>query len=177
MRMKNTVSVVAIVVGLAWAVAPSTAATKVFLLAGQSNMDGYGISGALPAPYNAPQPAVHFWSNSGWTNLRGGLGSSTAGYAAFGPEVTFGYQIHAMFPGDNVYLVKYAAGGTALADAADQWTPDGNGGVYNAFKPTVEAALLNLANAGLSPSIAGMIWMQGEADTSSPPTPRFTRPI
>jgi len=147
--------------GFVLADVPAAAAIKVFLLAGQSNMVGYGVVADLPAPYHAPLPNVKFWDSgsSQWTALRGGFGG-TAAY--FGPEVSFGYQIHRMFPKDDVYLVKYAVGGTNLAV---DWNPDGSGRYYTAFKSTVSAALQNLSHAHLSPTIAGMIWMQGESDT------------
>lgn len=171
MKMKPTACMIALVTSLFGAVAPTLAETKVFLLGGQSNMDGYGSNAAeLPAPYNVPQPDVKFWHNNGWEDLQGGFGSSPA---FFGPEVTFGYQIHAMFPDDDIYLVKYAVGGTALADPANEWTPNGSGTTYNTFKATANAALQNLRNAGLSPTIAGMIWMQGEADTAPAYAPAY----
>lgn len=165
MKMRTTVCVVAIVACLAWATSPSVAATMVFLMGGQSNMDGYGVCSQLTSPYNSPQTAVKYWNNNGWDDLQGGFGGTSA---YFGPEVSFGYQIHAMFPTDDIYLVKYAVDGTYLADAYHQWTPNGSGVVYNAFKSTVEAALQNLRTAGLSPSISGMAWMQGECDALDP---------
>ena len=141
------------------------AATKVFSLGGQSNMDGWALTSEMPAPYNVPQPDVKYWNDNGWADLQGGFGQSSS---SFGPEVSFGSSLHAMFPNDSIYLVKYAAGGTALADPAGQWTPNGSGWVYNNFKSTADAALQNLRNAGLSPSIAGMAWMQGESDAVNP---------
>jgi hypothetical protein len=140
----------------------NVAGTKVFLLAGQSNMEGCGggyNDDPLPAPYKAPQPTVKYWSEGGWIDLRGGFGDTAS---TFGPEVTFGYILHRrVFPTEDIYLVKYAVGGTNLAV---RWKPDGSGDCYNAFKSRVTAAMKNLAAAGKSPKIVGMIWMQGETD-------------
>ena len=58
-------------------------------------------------------------------------------------------------------MVKYAIGGTTLTT---DWKPDGTGYCYTAFKAAVKAAMQNLTRANLSPSIAGMIWMQGEGE-------------
>jgi hypothetical protein len=171
--MRKAVFVIAILVPLAGAVVPSRASTLVYLMGGQSNMDGYGVSAELPVMYSAPQTGVKFWKNNTWVNLQGGFGSSTAGFAAFGPEVSFGRQMSAMFPDDDIYLVKYAIGGTALADPANEWTPNGSGWVYNAFKANANAALKNLGDAGLSPKLAGMLWMQGEADASPGYAPAY----
>ena len=159
--MKAATGVFALVMSLVLAAMPAAAANKVFLLAGQSNMQGVGVAADLPAPYNAPQSNVKFWNN-GWVDLRGGFGYAS-GY--FGPEVTFGYTLaHTVFPNDNIYLVKCASGGSALADQAKRWTTKGSGVCYNTFTSTVNAAMRNLRDAGLSPAIVGMIWMQGESD-------------
>jgi hypothetical protein len=147
---------IALAIVLAGLATDADAATKVFLLGGQSNMVGVGEVAQLASPYNVPQSAVKFWDNAGggWVNLQGGFGASSA---YFGPEVGFGSKIHALFPTDSIYLVKYAVGGTNLAV---DWNPDGNGAVYNTFKGIVTTAMQSLTN----PQIAGMIWMQGESD-------------
>ena len=73
---------------------------------------------------------MKFWNNAsgGWVNLQGGFGANST---YFGPEVSFGSQLHALFPTDSIYLVKYAVGGT---DLAVDWNPNGSGACYNAFK-------------------------------------------
>jgi hypothetical protein len=158
---------------------PAMAATKVFLLAGQSNMQGVGAwpggetgrgyypaDAPCPAPYNATQTAVGFWNNNAWVSLQPGFGGIAG--VEFGPEVSFGYTLHnAVFPGDDIYLVKYAVSSTGLADSSHQWTPNGSGTTYNTFKSKVNAAMQNLTAAGKSPVISGMIWMQGETDAAN----------
>ena len=136
------------------------AATKVFLLAGQLNMAGEGTAANLPSPYNTPQTDVHFWNSSQWVSLQGGFGDGSSG-TLFGPEVTFGYTLRQLFPKDDIYLVKYGLTSTSLAV---QWNPNGSGACYNTFKTTANAALANLSVADKSPTVAGMIWMQGEND-------------
>jgi hypothetical protein len=177
---------------------PVLAETKVFLLGGQSNMSGVGgYSGYLhespwsdapynhtdkpcPAPYNAPQKAVRFWNfgygkkpadfvnapeaGNGWVDLQPGFG-----YRAdqFGPEVSFGYRLHQLFPNDEIYLIKHAIGGTSLAV---DWNPNPQamGPQYKTFEKRVQAALADLEKAGKKPVIVGMIWMQGENDSTVP---------
>ncbi len=97
------------------AAVPAAAATKVFLLAGQSNMGGCGVSAELVGPlamYSGSQPAVNFWNSGG--NQWAPLSSTFGGNTYFGPEVSFGYQMHAAFPNDDIYLVKWSYGGTSL---------------------------------------------------------------
>ena len=107
--MRNSICVVAIAVSLVWVSVPATAATKVFLIGGQSNAAGTGTAADLPASYNVPQPDVRFWnySNNGWIDLQPGLGDTSND---IGPEVGFGYTLNNLFPGDDVYLIKLDAG-------------------------------------------------------------------
>ena len=139
---------------------PATAATKVFLLAGQSNMSGYTTGLPTTPPYDAPQPDVRFWNydNNGWIDLQPGLGHTPND---IGPEVGFGYTLNNLLPGDDIYLVKHSALSTSLAV---KWNSNGTGAEYNTFKTRVNTAMANLTGGELSPTIAGMIWMQGESD-------------
>lgn len=136
------------------------AKARVFVLTGQSNMLGLGVNDELNPPYNAPQNDVNFWDN-GWVDLQPGYGTDLYGAGErFGPELSFGRSIKDAYPDDEIYLVKYAVGGTALHD---DWAP-GTGSQYVALMDTLEAALLNLDNANIDYDIAGILWMQGESD-------------
>jgi hypothetical protein len=162
--MIRPICILAILLGVVLTVSPAMAATKVFLLGGQSNMAGCGAGEwdvACPSPYNAPQTAVKFWSSSSWVNLQPGFGFPNSVPNSFGPEVSFGYRLHQLLPNDDIYLVKLGVSGTNLA--AD-WNPDAPGATYTTFKTTAAAAIQNLTAAGKSPTVAGMIWMQGESD-------------
>ncbi len=179
--MKKTVYIIALVTGIVCAAVSARAETKVFLLGGQSNMAGLGgYDFPLPTPYSVPQPNVQFWNygpgtqpdptyginypgvGTGWVDLQSGFGHKPE---HFGPEVTFGYTLNNIFPDDDIYLIKE---GISSQDLAVHWNPDGTGNIYNIFKSRVDAAMQNLTDAGLSPTIAGMIWMQGESDALNP---------
>ncbi len=131
--------------------------TRVFLLGGQSNMNGLASVTNLPAPYDAVQGDVAFWKNGSWVALAPGYGTRSE---YFGPEVSFGYTLKQALPIDRIYLVKYAANGTALYD---DWAP-GTGPQYTAFMSTANAALANLDAKGVDYEISGMLWLQGESD-------------
>jgi hypothetical protein len=155
------IAVIGALAALLWPAAPVTATTEVYILSGQSNMVGWGVVSELSPPYSQPQPAVRFWSNGGWVSLQGGF-AEDAGH--FGPEVGFGARLHELSPANDIYLVKYAIGGTSLAV---DWNPNGTGACYNALKVAVASAMTNLRTQGRSPVIAGMTWMQGEQDTGN----------
>jgi len=160
--------VAGLVISCVLATNSASAATKVFLLGGQSNMAGRGQANELAAPYNAAQTSVKLWSNrtsNAWVDLQSGFGAEAPD---FGPEVSFGYAVKQFFPADEIYLIKYGIPATNLAF---NWKPSGTGTIssaegyyYNVFQETANAAINNLIAAGKSPAIAGMLWMQGESD-------------
>ena len=141
------------------------AKARVFLMAGQSNMLGQGISAELTPPYNTAQTDVAYWKNIRWVDLAPGFGRGTD----FGPEFTFGRAVKDALPSDTIHLVKYAVSGTNLYK---QWKPGANiplitmqgGPQYTTFMTTANAALDKLKRDGIEYELSGMLWMQGEAD-------------
>ncbi|NIA22206.1 MAG: PEP-CTERM sorting domain-containing protein [Anaerolineaceae bacterium] len=129
---------------------------KVFLLGGQSNMDGRALTSELPTALQAPQDDVPFYT---WelTTLR-------PGDTYFGPEVTFGRTVADAFGTETFALIKYAAGGTNLHD---DWNP-ASGDTYATFRDRVTDGMAALTVAGYDPQIVGMLWTQGERDTWDP---------
>jgi len=126
---------------------------KVFLLGGQSNMDGRGATSGLPVALQSPQTDVLLYEG-------GTLGDLQPGGSQFGPEVTFGRMIADARPGDDFALIKYAVSGT---DLYGDWNP-ASGAAYNSFSNTVTNGLTALTNAGHTYEIVGMLWTQGEND-------------
>lgn len=145
---------------------------QVYLLAGQSNMDGYAYVSGLPPSLQVAQLDVRlYWSgNARWTALAPASFGTAYGVEYFGPEVTFGRYLADQHPERSFALIKHAVGGT---DLAQYWYPgeerddptQGDG--YQVFLATIDAALAELDAAGTDYEIAGMIWMQGEADAYS----------
>lgn len=133
---------------------------KVFLLGGQSNMVGTGVStsGLPTSPTNLQNPqndVLFHYNNSGLTTLRPGSGNS------FGPEITFGRTIADAFPDEHFALLKYAQGGS---DIDTDWDPNINNNVYSDFRASITNGLVEILNAGHTIEIVGMLWTQGERD-------------
>lgn len=160
------------VVTLAVSAAAMATEYKVYLLAGQSNMDGRASTSSLPtSPVNlqAPQPDVRYYNgysgSNGYTN--GNWTSLVPGSTQFGPEVTFGRTMADNHPADAIALIKFAQGGTSLAV---NWKPGAvgvGGGDYLGFRAAVTNALSLLTAGGDTYQIAGMLWLQGESDTGT----------
>ncbi|WP_437767903.1 sialate O-acetylesterase [Sorangium sp. So ce281] len=98
---------------------------KVFVLAGQSNMVGYGVGRQLPVELQS-QPDV--WYDHYNPDARDG-GPYAAATSAdwgplepkgearrYGPEITFGRAIAAAYPEHRIAIVKMAQGGTNLVE-------------------------------------------------------------
>lgn len=172
---------------------PKATTYKVYYLGGQSNMEGFGYNAELPATANrvsgnvmifAGQMALDNATNAGvgrWQPLQPGFGTGfkTDGESSwlsdrFGPELLFGQTIAANTPDERVAIIKYALGGSGLAEGVGygNWHPDfatGNG--LNQY----DHALKTLRNAFAVADIdgdgapdrllpSGIVWMQGEAD-------------
>ncbi|MEO0540506.1 MAG: sialate O-acetylesterase [Cyanobacteria bacterium P01_A01_bin.105] len=144
---------------------------SVFLIGGQSNAVGEGsLNSDLPANLQTPHPDVHIWQegpSAEFVNLQPGFSGYFGGASdgeGFGLELGFGHNIHG-HTDEEVYLIKYALGGT---DLAEDWDPQGHNNQHDAFVTRVSAALADLSANNISYDIEGMLWMQGEADSIIP---------
>ncbi|WP_437300322.1 sialate O-acetylesterase [Sorangium sp. So ce426] len=98
---------------------------KVFVLAGQSNMVGYGVGRQLPVELQS-QPDVWYDHYNPDAREGGPYAAATSadwgplepkGEARrYGPEITFGRAIVAAYPGHRIAIVKMAQGGTNLVE-------------------------------------------------------------
>ncbi|AMX03478.1 sialate O-acetylesterase [Microbulbifer thermotolerans] len=166
---------------------------KLYFLGGQSNMEGFGYTNELPkgefkindrVKIFSGQPALDNQTHGGvglWQTLEPGFGTGfkTDGKknilsGRFGPELFFGQVMASTYPQERIAIIKYAAGGTGLAQGVGygNWHPDFNEGAglnqYDHALKTIRNAFANRDIDGdgapdtLIPS--GIVWMQGEAD-------------
>ncbi|EDY82704.1 conserved domain protein [Verrucomicrobiia bacterium DG1235] len=164
---------------------------KVYFLGGQSNMVGFGHENELPGDLDRRIYEVPIFSGSSkmdenlaggdgkWTTLGIGFGLGSdfvdGQYVLsdrFGPEITFADELLKIAPEENIAIIKYAWGGTALLDGVSgygSWDPKVRKlNQYDYFLKTVRKALAarDIDNDGEHDLLvpAGIIWMQGEAD-------------
>lgn len=164
---------------------------RVYLLAGQSNMDGRGkkaeLTGPLAAFAERQADVTIAYSNSTRRGpySSGGFKPLEPGYSIppgtkkpadapggqvlpgrmFGPEVSFGRALADAMPDERIVLTKFSEGGTSLAK---DWSPDRRGELYDQFLSFTRASLESLAADGHTWTLAGMAWHQGESDASLP---------
>ena len=168
-----------------------------YLLLGQSNMEGFGLIDKLPPTLAQPQNEVLIFhgnaaadgspagGNGIWATLRPGHGhrfrsdgTSNKYSDRFGMELTFAQTIAGRFPDRRIAILKYANGGTSIDPAAAKkfgcWDPS--------FEPTnqFDHFLKALHPASADKDIdgdgepdklipTGIAWMQGESDANHTP--------
>ena len=128
----------------------------VWLLAGQSNMIGFGPKGSELSPeWWTSRPNVSTYTVDAWAPLLPTEGS-------FGPEIGFGHAMAGAHPGTDFLLIKPLFG---LGNLYEDWrSPNAGRGAegphYRALMDLVKQALADRPLA----RIVGMLWMQGEGD-------------
>jgi hypothetical protein len=142
---------------------PPSKPCKLFLLGGQSNMDGCGRSEELPESYQAHPANVVAWDNRKqcWVPLTKDS-MAIARRQQFGPEIAFAHRIAKAFPDQMIAIIKTSAGGTKLHT---QWVPGKV--MYQKFIRNFRKACAQLEAAGVDYEVAGMLWMQGESDSET----------
>lgn len=162
---------------MASAVSLHAAAIDVYLLAGQSNMDGRGKTAELDAALKEPLKDVPIWyrqplgDSGGFQPLapgfsippghKGGLPGPT-----FGIELSFARTLLAKQPKQRIAFIKGSRGGTTI----EQWgpgqpgKPDTQGECYRLYIDTIAKAIAALKADGHTPTIRALLWHQGESN-------------
>ncbi|MFK7911035.1 MAG: sialate O-acetylesterase [Akkermansiaceae bacterium] len=132
----------------------------VFILAGQSNMEGTGKIAELPERYKKPPANVRMWDkpNKKWAAL--GESRRAVKLGQFGPEVGFCHAVSQHYPKHTIRIIKVAAGGTSLHTAWQKGM-----GMNRRLVVSYEDAMKDLAASDTAYIVKGLLWMQGESDT------------
>jgi hypothetical protein len=121
-----------------------SAPSSVFLVEGQSNAQGRGVTAELPLPEQQEIPNVMSWVYDHWETYKPA--------DSFGPDLFFARQWAADHPGEYVGIVKCAVGATSMTE----WSP----GAW-----LYDLCLKVYRDAGSLP-IRAVIWDQGESDAN-----------
>jgi len=150
----------------------------VYLLAGQSNMDGRGLTADLTPEQQQPvDQCIIFYRNAiasseTWKPLAPGFSmpprfKGPLPSPRFGPEMGFARTMRADFPRQSLALIKGSKGGTSLrADwkPGVKGKPETQGRQYRDFIETIRMATEQLQQQGHQYRIRGLLWHQGESD-------------
>ncbi|HEY2584652.1 MAG TPA: sialate O-acetylesterase [Tepidisphaeraceae bacterium] len=148
-----------------------------YLLAGQSNMDGRGKAADLKPEKREIPGAIIFYRNppaasDGWKPLTPGY-SVAPGYKGplpsptFGPEIGFAIEMRKDRPDHPIALIKGSKGGTSLAHdwkPGEAGEPESQGPCYRNFIETIHLAGKDLEARGDTYTLRGILWHQGESD-------------
>lgn len=147
----------------AWSVGAQTEPPLVFILAGQSNMVGQGVTAELTADQMITPPNVTYLMETGETGL--------FDRARFGPEVSLVPHLAQAWPDRELIFVKHAVGGTSLLAWAPEWDAARAELTRNAeVGPlyTQLIAILDRHELRVDAEIGAVFWMQGESDARYP---------
>lgn len=177
--------------------------TKVFVLAGQSNMDGRGNADLLSKEeliaLKFAQERIQFYYkgtvndgndpivvdgpldvNDPWPFVKKKFRLNKC----FGPELFFGIALSKAYPKEKFLFVKRSQGGTSLYGA---WNPnwsiekarlkneEDKPKLFEDFISTTDAQLAKLPPGSFE--IVGMLWVQGESDNGPLPSSTYGQNI
>jgi len=146
---------------------------RVFIMAGQSNMEGAdahanrldeypGFQGA-----GAPQADVLFTSLNVQETSGSALWRTLAPGESFGPEITFARKLKRSGM-DSIAIIKSAVGGTTVAFDWNPTAPTNGQKLYPRTLKLIRESLQDLDRRGRKYRLEGVLWHQGENDMLDP---------
>ena len=158
-------------------------AVGVYLLGGQSNMQGAGRLDEAPAELPRSWKHIRYWNHTDFEPLHFGQTRTSTRVGAFGPE--YGLALGRAETPRETCIVKFHASGMPLHHgwSAGNWrggepqpgrvnfypgknAADPNQGtLYRSMVAQFRAALTRVRAEGKTPVVRGFVWMQGEQDS------------
>ena len=87
---------------------------RVFVLMGQSNMNGSGRAEDLDPPYNRKHERIRIWANGRWEYM--------VPRNKFGPGVSLAHQLADFWPDDTIGIIKVSCGATGISAFEKNWS-------------------------------------------------------
>jgi len=132
---------------------------RVFVLMGQSNMQGAGRAKELKAPYNKKHDRIRIWANGRWEYF--------VPSQRFGPGVSMAHQLAESWPDDTIGIIKVASGGTGICGFEKNWSFERAELTWDGKKGPLYRDVLNAVAEARNiskPEFCGFVWKQGAAD-------------
>lgn len=144
--------------------AADPSATKVIILAGQSNMMGFGLWDSRPSPGHPVEWSSRLLFSSRDLNQQFGDGVAPfTEWNRYGPERSMAMNLHEA-DGETIAIVKHAIGSTKI----ESWQPAGNSpdeNHYDGFISHIEDSIDELTSQGRQVEVEAVVWLQGESDS------------
>ncbi|MEO8961076.1 MAG: sialate O-acetylesterase, partial [Ginsengibacter sp.] len=141
-----------------------------YLLIGQSNMAGRGV---ITEKFKEEGNANVFMLTKeySWVPAKNPLHFDKPTIAGVGPGLSFGLAIEKAKPSHKIGLIPCAVGGTSI----DVWEP----GAFDKATKThpYDDMLLRLDTALKSGVLRGILWLQGESDSSPEKAPTYLQKL
>ena len=161
---------------------------RVYLLSGQSNMNGSGQANQLSEFWQQPIEGVTIYRAGAFKPVIAGNKDGKSG--RFGPEVGFAHYMRQNNPNPSkLFIIKFALSGQPLDAGWSKPTANGGGWLgpepgpnrttfypgtspddpniglhYKRLMSHVATAMEQIKQDGYIPELQGIVWMQGEAD-------------
>ena len=146
---------------------------KVFILAGQSNMVGWGDSLKLEPKMRNGTERILMFENGRWQPLKPNRttikGQQRIGMTefSFGPEIAFAHEIAKAWPNEKIGIVKFAIGGTSILTWRPDWSKEdadrvGQGRLGSLYQKLKDK--FTQANDSRKIEFVGCLWLQGGSD-------------
>ena len=132
---------------------------RVFVLMGQSNMQGAGWAKELKPPYTEKHDRIRIWANGRWEYF--------VPSQRFGPGVSFAHQLAEFWPDDQIGIIKVASGGTGICGFEKDWSFERAELTFDGKKGPLYNDLMNAVAEAKRISkleFCGFVWKQGAAD-------------
>lgn len=187
-NLKTIVTVVAVflIVNSSLVAQSKTASkkTKVFFLAGQSNMDGRAKAEKFSKEdkqrlERAKKNVTLYYNNQKpvglqETTVADHIAKKFGAEQLFGPELFFGIEMSEKYPNHQIILIKRARGGMSLYGAWNpNWTLERAKAMNEEKAPALYDDFIAYAHEVLkelpkgSYELCGMLWVQGESDSGT----------
>jgi len=146
---------------------------KVFILAGQSNMVGWGDSLKLSDDLRNGNDRLLMFEYGKWQRLKP-LRKAMNNQEKFGmtefsfvPEIAFANEMAKAWPDETIGIVKFAVGGTSILTWKPDWSKEdadrvGQGRLGSLYKKLM--AKVDQARTAREIEIMGFLWLQGGGD-------------
>lgn len=149
-----------------------------FIIAGQSNAMCAGTTGEndFPRYFATPDPMVEIWGRYQRRFQRYIAGQTSNSDQTdsvpqfWGPEAEFSRLYRNWAPSSKLSIIKRAKGNSFLSrdngTTSPTWHPDDAGGYYHELIDQVQKARVAWSKEGKRPKPLGLLWIQGENDSS-----------